>query len=116
MNSSRQSAGNVQSTLKYPLLIPFDLKDSMKSDFRIKWNSENKTWTAPTSAVYAALTDYHIKLVKIKYGHRDAAKKLGCKWNGTSWFTNNLTYIEHKDEFDKFETDPEPATEDECDV
>ena len=96
--------------INYQLLIPFNLKEEVKESYQIRWDSTNKTWKAMNSSDYNKLSDYHIKIVKIHYDHKDSAKLLGCKWNGTSWYTNNKTYDEHHDEFDTFETKLEPKT------
>lgn len=99
------------SQIKYPLLIPFNLKEEVKSNFPIRWDSSNKTWKAMNSSDYTQLSEYHIKLVKIHYDHKASAKLLGCRWNGTSWYTNNATYDEHRDKFDTFETKPDLPSE-----
>jgi hypothetical protein len=93
------------SSAKLYLAIPFSRKDELKRMFRLKWDATTKMWMAPTQTVYnnEHVRPFHIITLGVLYDHKDAAKVLGAKWNGTQWYVSRQVYGLYRDEWKRFQ-------------
>lgn len=89
------------------LLIPFSQKDRLKAEHRLKWDSEKKLWYTDNLETYESLKRYHITVLHIPFANRDGAKKLGCKWNGTHWYTSYESYEFNRTSFEYLTKEPD---------
>jgi len=98
-------------------MIPFDKKDFLKSQYKLKWDNETKMWYTTSASTYNKLLDYHVIDLLVRYENKDIAKKLGAKWNGSAWITSRLNYNTHKPIYDSLNNTPsvnnEPETDEE---
>jgi hypothetical protein len=98
----------------YNLLIPFDKKDFLKSQYKLKWDNNAKMWYTTSQSTYGKLLDYHVVDLEVTYENKDIAKKLGAKWNGKHWITSCLNYNTHQQIYDALkENKPETDEEEE---
>jgi hypothetical protein len=93
------------------LAIPFAKKDELKKKFKLGWCLEAKMWYAQTEEVYTheCIRPFHIIDLDILYKFKDAAKLLGAKWSGTTWYIPAYLYDQHQSKWDTFEGLDEPT-------
>jgi hypothetical protein len=94
----------------YPLVIPYDEKDIIKTMYKgkIKWDNEKKTWYTTCNKTYTKLTQYHKHVLSVPFIHKDKAKGLGAKWDGSNWYVNEGLYQKCQSDFDSLvDIDPD---------
>ena len=73
------------------LLIPFELKDEIRKEFKIKWDSDKKIWKY-IGELPEGLVKYQMKYLDIPYEVKDEwkAKLKSMKWVATEkcWAVN----------------------------
>jgi hypothetical protein len=97
----------------YNLLIPFEKKDLLKTQYKLKWDNEIKMWHTTSQSTYGKLLDYHVIDLEVTYENKDIAKKLGAKWNGKHWITSRLNYNTHQQIYDALKENKPDTDEDE---
>lgn len=89
---------------QYPVAIPFDKKDELKNKYKLIWNSPNMIWMCGTERIYnlPGMLPYHLQYLDVHFVNKDAAKKLGCRWDSQSkrWYIACGLYTASQTEYE----------------
>lgn len=101
---------NRLNATSYYLVIPYDKKDEIRQTFprKILWNNEKKIWYTTCNKTYNTLSQYHKHILVVPYIHKDKAKNMGAKWDGTNWYVHKGLYQKCQSDFDGL-VDDEPV-------
>lgn len=79
------------------LVIPFDKKDAIKTQYGLKWDSNRKLWYInKNKRGFADIEKYEIINLEVPYEKKDYVKQIGCKWNGTNWYTSREIFNKYE--------------------
>jgi len=97
----------------FALSIPYARKDELKKQHKLLWGPNTKLWYARNQKSYDSceLVPYHIVNLVVAYKHKDDAKELGAKWNGSNWYCSKSQFEKHKSKFNSFATDSDDEDE-----
>jgi hypothetical protein len=84
------------------LLIPYDKKDTMKTQYGLKWDSNRKLWYVGKDKYgFEDIIKYEIINLDVPYEKKDYVKSVGCKWNGINWYTSRDLFDKYEGQFNK---------------
>ena len=83
--------------MRYNLLIPFDKKDEVKKDFKIRWDTDKKIWYYIGNELPIGLDKYEEMVVDVRYEDKDLFKKRfkTMRWNNHDkiWTMSREEYL-----------------------
>lgn len=83
--------------MRYNLLIPFDKKDEVKKDFKIRWDTDKKIWYYIGNELPKGLDKYEEMVVDVRYEDKDLFKKRfkTMRWNNLDkiWTMSREEYL-----------------------
>ena len=87
---------------EYDFDIPYNMKDELKREFRLKWSADRRCWYTTFPKVYKTLKQYQVIKLNIKFTKKDCVKQIGCKWSSQykSWYCSNELYTNNKELID----------------
>ena len=79
------------------LVIPYEKKDAMKTQWGLKWDSNRKLWYISKDKYgFGEIVKYEIINLEVPYETKDYVKSVGCKWNGTNWYTSREIFEKYE--------------------
>ena len=63
------------------LMIPFEKKDEVKTQFKLKWDKDFKMWYTEDESVFGELHEYHVAYYTVPFAYKDSVKAVGFKWD-----------------------------------
>lgn len=82
--------------MRYNLLVPFDKKEDLKTEFKIKWDAEKKIWYYMGNQLPEGLEKYEEMVVDVSYDDKDLFKK---RFKTMRWNKDNKVWTMSKEEF-----------------
>ena len=82
--------------MRFNLLVPFEKKEDVKKEFKIKWDMDNKIWYYIGNELPEALEKYREMVVDVPYEDKDLFKK---RFKSMRWNKDDKIWTMSKEEF-----------------